>query len=52
MRKTKQQITNPQAVRDIVAKSEVLLVAFNDPEEGDNYIVPENYGFTSVNVHE
>ena len=49
MRKIERQVTDSKAIRDIIAGCEVMRVAFNDPEEGDIYIVPVNYGFTEEN---
>lgn len=49
MRRIERQITDPKAVREMVAGCEVMRVAFNDPEEGDIYVVPVNYGFTEEN---
>ena len=46
MRKIERQVTDPAAIKEIVAGCEVMRVAFNDPQEGDIYIVPVNYGFT------
>ena len=46
MRKIERQVTDPEVLKGIIAGCEVMRVAFNDPEEGDIYVVPVNYGFT------
>lgn len=46
MRRSDRQVTDPAVIREIVAGCEVMRVAFNDPEEGDIYVVPVNFGFT------
>ena len=49
MRRMERQVTDPAAIKEIVAGCEVMRVAFSDPEEGDIYVVPVNYGFTEEN---
>ena len=46
MRRHDRQVTDPAAIREIITGCEVMRVAFNDPEEGDVYIVPVNFGCT------
>ena len=46
MRKIERQVTDPATIREIISGCEVMRVAFNDPDEGDIYVVPVNYGFT------
>ena len=49
MRRMERQVTDPAAIREMVAGCEIMRVAFNDPEEEDIYVVPVNYGFTEEN---
>ena len=45
MRRRDREVTDQQAIEDFLRREQILRVAFYD--QGDIYIVPVNYGFTS-----
>ena len=47
MRRSDREITDKQAIEALIAREQILRVAFYD--NGDLYIVPVNYGYTRKN---